>query len=375
MRESVLICARNSPDGVGGLAAYQRELAAALRGADIKPAFCSVHGKVDFDKSAYHLGTRTEEPHSNWMRLGGRPLLHPLLKRMIVHHFSGSTAYRKLADKSWNVIHYVGTGWDFAGFAMAALAKKCDAKFTIWPAVHPLVWGDDVVDIKLYQQADTVFCQSHNEAKHLIDRGLPKEKTTICGLPPMCQTDGDGTRLREKYSLGNRPAVFFLGRRDEGKGFPALLEAWRKVVKEVPDAVLLLAGPGDVITGNKSLCDLGKPDEKEKADAYSACDIFCLPSAHESFGIVYPEAWSYDKPVVCGTAPASREGIQDGITGLWTDGTTDDIARKLITLLKDAGLRKKMGKAGGDFQRSNLTWKSILAVHLAAFGIPLKSDA
>ena len=117
--------------------------------------------------------------------------------------------------------------------------------------------------------------------------------------------------------------VSFMGRRDEGKDYHAILKAWPLVLARVPDAILLLAGKG----GDEyayllhqlladSFRDLGIVDDSTKAAVLAACDVFCLPSAHESFGIVYIEAWSRGKPVICGTAPACRELVEDGVTGL-----------------------------------------------------------
>jgi glycosyltransferase involved in cell wall biosynthesis len=117
-----------------------------------------------------------------------------------------------------------------------------------------------------------------------------------------------------------------------------------------------------------AVCDLAVPNEVDKADALAACDVFCLPSAHESFGIVYVEAWSYAKPVVCGPAPACREFIQDGHTGLWSSQNPDELAEKLLLLLANRELREKIGMAGLALQRANFNNETFLKAHLEAFG-------
>lgn len=272
-------------------------------------------------------------------------------------------------------MHFVGTGWDFLGFPVKAAASSIGAKFTILPAVHPLSWGDDAIDIRLYRKADRVFCLSDYEKCHLAKRGVPEEKLIRCGLPPMCRNDGDGRRFRIGIEIAERPAVLFIGRRDKGKGYPALLDAWTLVVKQVPDAVLVLAGPGDsdpvrlAAIPSDSVRDLGIADELEKANALAATDVFCLPSAHESFGIVYLEAWFYGKPVICGTAPASRELVREGETGLWSDGSPASIAAGIVALLGNGALRNRLGEAGRTLQQSEYTRDSALATHVASFGM------
>lgn len=304
--------------------------------------------------------------------MASRPFLHPLLKRAI------AAAFRKsIAKSQWcgfsngrnpDVVHFVGTGWDLAGFGFLGLARKAGAHFTVWPATHPGQWGDDVIDLSLYGSADAVFCQSQGEITHLVDRGLPLEKAVLCGLPPMCSPDGNGGEFRSKWNLGTRPMVLYIGRRDKGKGFPALLEGWKSVLLQNPGAVLVLAGPGEAIAPpDDSFIDLGVPDEETKASALAACDIFCLPSAHESFGIVFAEAWSYGKPVICGPAPASREWIQDGVTGLHASQEPSAVAAAIGRLLADSELRSRMGAAGRAFQQSRLTWDAVSAIHAQAF--------
>lgn len=243
------------------------------------------------------------------------------------------------------------------------------------PPYTPRNGGDDAIDIRLYRQADFVFCQSNCEKNHLERLGVPSEKLLCTFLPPMCRTDGLGSRLRSALEVGNRPTALFLGRRDEGKGYPALLRAWIEVLQKIPEAVLVLAGPGDPHAAALeqippgSLRDLGVPDERTKADALAACDVFCLPSAHESFGIVYVEAWSYGKPVICGTASASRELVEDGITGLWADQNPRVLAGHLVTLLADGKMGKRLGNAGLSLQRSRYTNEAMVRVHLHAFGM------
>ena len=273
-------------------------------------------------------------------------------------------------------VHFVGTGWDFVGFAMLRLARRSGARFTVWPAVHPGQWGDDRIDLRLYRQADAVFCQSRHEAAHLTSLGLDPARILVCGLPPMCLPGRSARALRESLAVADRPAVLFLGRRDASKGYPALLEAWRIVLAAVPEAVLLVSGPGgeefqpqlDALPP-ESVRDLGVADEETKALALAACDVFCLPSAQESFGIVYAEAWSYGKPVVCGPAPASREWIEDGVSGLHVGQSPSEIASALTALLRDPARASAMGEAGRQFQQSRLTGETTLASHLRGFGL------
>jgi glycosyltransferase involved in cell wall biosynthesis len=355
----ILIVSRIAPDSVGGLASYQRHLAAELSARGL--------AEVTFFGSGISR-------HPLWGSLASRPRFLPILEGWI--ELTYHTEIEALAERGFRAVHYVGTGWDFIGFAAHAVARKSGAPFTIWPAVHPRQWGDDYIDLRLYRLANTVFTQTHHEAAHLESRGLPVGNTVRCGLPPMCQPNGCGKRLRGRLALGEKPLVFFLGARGEPKGYPILLKAWKQVLASVPEAVLLLAGPGgeeyapllaELPAG--SVYDFGVINEADKADAYAACDLFCLPSAHESFGIVFAEAWSYGKPVICGPAPAPREWISNGETGLHCEQTTEAVTEAILHLLRNPSAAQRMGSAGKHFQQGELTWETVVGLHSAAFGL------
>lgn len=371
----LLIASRLAPTMHGGLAQYQRGLAQVFRDdGNLEVLFWAEENPTTTNTETPPVPILRPEggsplPQAMWMRLASRPFLHGLLQAWIARAYA--SRLRTIEARRPQVIHFVGSGWDFMGFALQALAARLGARFTIWPAVHPGVWGDDKIDLRLYRLADMVFCQSTFERDHLVARGLDPIRTLRCGLPPMCRPDGQGERFRRRLNLGDRPCVFFLGRRDAGKGYPALLEAWKIVLRSQPQAVLILAGVGDANLPDSlppdAIRDLGIPDEAVKADALAACDIFCLPSAHESFGIVYPEAWSYGKPVICGPAPAAREWIENDATGLWTDQSPEEIARAVLRLLDDASLRHRLGEAGRRFQSENLTWETVEKIHREGF--------
>lgn len=375
----------SSPFAVGGLAAYGRALASQLaEHAGIKGLFITLGSATVplSDEAALAWPVRTLPCGAAWRqlrrllmcRLASRPWGHGLLERVAALVVSPSALARRY--RSLEVIHYLGTGWDFLGFPLLKTARRLGARFTVWPAVHPGSWGDDQIDLRLYRHADAVFHQSDHEKRHLVERGLPSDKLVPCGLPPLCRTEGDGARFRAARDLRDRPLVLFIGRRDEGKGYPALLTAWRQVVQEHRDAVLVLAGPGGADHQHlleslpaRSVRDLGIPGEAEKADALAASDVFCLPSAHESFGIVYVEAWSYGRPVVCGTAPACRELLGDQERGLWSDGTPGSIAHQISALLRLPALRAQLGLAGQQKVRRDFTRERMAAAHLRAWGM------
>ncbi len=382
-RWRAIIAAVTAPTYVGGLGAYQRGLAAALEQFGVEGAFLSIfpkHSNLGTSETATPWPVKYGSNPATWtklrktmLRLAARPVLHPVLELIISTALPAKSLDELIAKVDW--IHFVGTGRDYIGFALVRLARKVGVRFTVWPAVHPRDWGDDVLDVRLYQKADAVICQTSYEQRHLAGLGVPESKLLACGLPPMCLADGNAEALRGKLDLGNRPCVLFLGRRDQGKGYFALLRAWPIVLQTFGDACLLLGGPGDPDAGELgklppgSFRDLGLASERTKADALAACNVFCLPSSHESFGIAYVEAWSYRKPVICGTAPACRELIEDGKSGLWADQEPVNLSAKIVRLFGEPDTAKAMGEYGHSLQRKRFSWEVVAGAHLQAAGL------
>jgi glycosyltransferase involved in cell wall biosynthesis len=81
------------------------------------------------------------------------------------------------------------------------------------------------------------------------------------------------------------------------------------------------------------------------------------------------EAWSYRKPVICGTAPASRELIENGRSGLWADQDPANLAEKIIRLCRDPELANSMGQYGYALLRRRFSWEVVANTHLQAAGL------
>ena len=364
-----------APTYTGGLGIYQRRLAEALLRRNFTGySLCELERHPDDHLQYQELPWPIIKLKKRRFSRLIKAVLPRLATRPPADHLCAFLSAHRLQRpkvESPQAVHVTGTGWEFTGFSMVNWAQKLGVPLTVWPAVHEGQWGDDKIDLQFYRRADTVFCQTRHEIDHLVSLGLPAEKAVLCGLPAFCSDHGDGNRLRGKLNLGQRPITFFLGRRDTGKGYPALIAAWKIVLEKHPDAVLLLAGPKggtpdpDLPTG--SFRDLGLVDESDKVDAYAACNIFCLPSAHESFGIVYIEAWSYSKPVICGTATASRELVEDGRTGLWGDQDPATLAERISFLLSNPTLAQQMGQAGHRVQLEKYTEEAVVSQHLRAW--------
>jgi len=103
------------------------------------------------------------------------------------------------------------------------------------------------------------------------------------------------------------------------------------------------------------ILDLDDLTEEEKQDALAACDVLCVPSEGESFGMVYFEAWAYGKPVVALDLPVLRETVGAADAGSLVAKDPRAIAESIVTLLQDSDARRQMGENGGKLALGH-TW-------------------
>jgi glycosyltransferase involved in cell wall biosynthesis len=385
----VCIVSGESRRGSGGLSAYSRMIIRQLLSEGVGITTVARFDRPEagvLDYAAPSIGdgspidgipTILVEPSRGWRpflrqlcHVNDRPLLRGLAPKIFARAFKRSLA--RAIPHNCDVVHFIGAGRELLGFAALAIARSRGAAFTILPAVHTGSWGDSPLDIDLYKRCDAVFCQSRHEMDHLESLGVSRSRLMNVPLAPVAPAEGDGRAFRNAHGLQERPLVLFIGRRTRGKGFHALCEAMPKILQKVPDVCLVAIGPAteppfpDVPP--HAYLDLGKTSESEKADALTACTLFCMPSTTEAFGLVYTEAWSYAKPVIGGLSPAVRELITDDRDGYCVEQNPHAIASAVCKLLQDDELRERLGSAGRRLQSSRYIWPAVTQNHLDIFG-------
>ncbi|MGQ9465214.1 MAG: glycosyltransferase family 4 protein [bacterium] len=169
----------------------------------------------------------------------------------------------------------------------------------------------------------------------------------------------------KKYS----PKILFVGRFEPRKGLKYILMAFPKIVKEFPEAKLIIVGEGFLEHYYRRYIEnhikanvifVGYVSPEELPHYYASCDIYCSPATGaESFGIVLLEAMATGKPIVASDIPGYRTILSDGVEGLFFEpGNSDALAEKIIYLLKHPELRKQFGKMGRE-KAVKYDWKIV----------------
>lgn len=175
----------------------------------------------------------------------------------------------------------------------------------------------------------------------------------IARYVPPAQND-----FRRRHGLGDRPLILFMGRLAPQKALDVLADALGMLVRDHPDALLLLAGPdhgtfrrqvegwlaANGVGANAMF--LGMVTGAEKAAMLAAADIFVLPSHMENFGVSLVEAMAAGLPVVISDRVDIGAAVAQAGAGLVVPREPGRIAGALHTFLDDADLRRRAGAAG-----------------------------
>lgn len=151
-----------------------------------------------------------------------------------------------------------------------------------------------------------------------------------------------------------RPVLFFTGGDSYRKGADIVIESFVSLKEKYPDLQLIISGclnidrfhhifdQNDIVIGDDILFK-GKISYPEMPYYFNLCDIFLMPSYHETFCTSVIEAMACGKPVVVTNGTALPEVVGD--CGLLVEpGDVAGFTEAVSKLLDDEALRRKIGK-------------------------------
>jgi len=171
-------------------------------------------------------------------------------------------------------------------------------------------------------------------------------------------------------SYHNGPHVLWVGRLIYAKGLFDLVKCAEYVCREHPSVSFLIAGEGPLMNQLRRLLKsrglekrvvlLGQLDRAALLRYYQNCALFVLTSHVESFPNTVLEAMSCGVPVVATKVGEVPKVVKDGETGfLVCSKDSKAVARRIIDLLNDKGLRRRIGEAARRLVENEYSWDSI----------------
>jgi len=167
--------------------------------------------------------------------------------------------------------------------------------------------------------------------------------------------------LQRESSPGNRAkfVVLTVCRFYPRKRLHVLLAAADRLRSLIPNLEVRIVGGGPEEGRLKALCREKRLEEivvwqrnisrTELAREYARCDVFCLPSVQEGFGIVFLEAMASGKPIVAVRAAAAPEVVAHGL--LVKPEDDEELATAIERLYREPSWRASLGSAGKAFVR------------------------
>lgn len=240
----------------------------------------------------------------------------------------------------------------------------------------PIAW----LARRIFRAASSITAPSDDLRLRAIRIGAPAARSHLVpyGVDPskFTRIEGAGPLLRRELGIpDDAPIVFAVGRMVYKKGFEYLIRAVPAVLREHPEAKVVLAGGGDLQGKLLSLVQqLGVQNSvimpgwisRDKLPLYfSGCDIFVLPSVVDQQGNVdglpntLLEAMSSGRPVVATNVAGIPLAVRDGENGLLVpEKQPGELSTAINLLLRAPDLRQQYGEAGRRRVEQELNWET-----------------
>ncbi len=220
-----------------------------------------------------------------------------------------------------------------------------------------------------YGQAARVYVPTRATGEGLVRGGLDPARLAM--FPRGTDIDAfsparASRTMRRRMARGGDVVVLYAGRLSAEKGVLLLADAFRRAVRLRPGLRLAIAGDGPArATLARALGDapyrfLGVLEGDALAAAYASADVFCLPSATETFGQVVTEAAASGLPAVVLDRGGAAELVSHGESGLVVEA--DDptaLAAAFALLHDDPGLRARLGAGARRAAALRPTWDEV----------------
>jgi glycosyltransferase involved in cell wall biosynthesis len=208
----------------------------------------------------------------------------------------------------------------------------------------------------VYKRARRIFVGSQFVKDSLVSfYGVEERRVVVCGF-------GAGQAFGEwaEKTFDGR-TILYVGKGDfKKKGGELLLEAFKRVRRELPQAVLHVVGQPNLASNEaEGLVSHGLVRDREKLlQLNRAAHVATLPSLVDRFGIALVEAMATGTPCVASDYGALPEVVGDaGLVVPCEDA--DALATALLSLLRDEPRARKLGELGRKRFEQIYNWDSI----------------
>lgn len=167
----------------------------------------------------------------------------------------------------------------------------------------------------------------------------------------------DANLIKRRYKIPlQKPIILYLGRLDVDKNMDTYIKSIPFVLQKL-DAHFVIVGEGTErkkleklsvelgVKDNVTFIDFIPYEDSYLPKIYQASSLFVNPCPSETLSLVVLEAEATGLPVVAANSGALPEVVKNGENGLlFETGNEEDLAKKIITVLTNQSLSKRMGQ-------------------------------
>jgi lipopolysaccharide/colanic/teichoic acid biosynthesis glycosyltransferase/glycosyltransferase involved in cell wall biosynthesis len=213
-------------------------------------------------------------------------------------------------------------------------------------------WTTQMICVSKYERDLAYDLAIDHERLHVIPNGIARlPKSEVTGADS--STESSDTNAQPTQQAANTPRLIMVARMKLPKRHDLLLQALAKVRNTLGQELpVTLAGDGPLnaelraeakALNLKNITWAG--DVSNVSELLAQHEVFVLLSDHEGMPITVLEAMRAGLCVLASSLPGIREQIIPYQDGVLTANTPDAVAEKLLQLVRDPHLRKRLGRA------------------------------
>ena len=235
------------------------------------------------------------------------------------------------------------------------------------------------ISARLAQRLTDAFIAISKEIKRELTRfGVPQKKIyLIPSSIPIPKILVPRDEARRALSLSRFPVVLFVGRLSAQKGLKFLLSSWGEVLKEFPQAQLVILGDGgerERLLAQAKESNLAgsvefKGEVKNVPLFLAAADIFVLPSLAEGMSASLLEAMASGLAAIATRVSGSVEIITSGQNGILVEPQdVQGLGQAIRGLLADEALRERLSIAARKTIQERFSLEEMVERHMQLYG-------
>lgn len=313
---------------------------------------------------------------------GGKIVVLPvLLRRFLIPKYLFAGIYKVV--KEADVVHLMGH-WTLLNAMVYLIVRLLKKPYVMCPAGALAIFGRSknlkriynfIIGKKIVSNAAKCIATTDLEKQQFVDYDVDPNNVilipnsiAIPEMPPLSEN-----KFREKFAIGKKPFILFLGRLSLIKGPDLLVTAFCAQLKKLEQFDLVVAGPDDgMLDDLKEIVKKNNATDRvhfigflggmDKLEAYQAATILAIPSRQEAMSLVVLEAGAVGTPAIftdqCGLDQFAKDGC-----GWMVPPTVEGLTEGMSQALSNLDNIQAMGQRVFQYIQKNYSWPAVIKIY------------